>query len=388
MKVLGAWLIPERPRAGHALLLSLGLLALRLGAYGLVTDGLAALPRTMCQWDCGFYLRIASAGYDLAPTAWPPDYAVTTNWAFLPAFPGLIAALAALTHWPLRLCGLVVANAAFAGFVLVGVRYLAMVRPGTNQGGGIWFLMAFPFGFYFSLPYTESLYALLAMSALLALERGGLMTAGLVSAGLMVTRVTGVLLWPVLAWTGLAPAWRAWRAGDRHGAWDLAARAMPPLAIAPLGVTGLMAYFHSHVGDALAFAHAQACWFRHFVNPFAALLDGLLAFDVGDALFFHGQSQFLCALSGCLVLVMSVRLALLRRYRDAWFLAATVLMAASSGLISLQRFVWANPVMLLFLFDWLWQGRARRLMAPLLLVCAAVQLYLVYCWGAGRGGLV
>lgn len=72
----------------------------------------------MCQADCIWYMHLAKAGYDSAPlTAPAPNYA-QANRAFFPAFPGLVAGLAAPTHLPFEICGFIVSNIAFAGFVV------------------------------------------------------------------------------------------------------------------------------------------------------------------------------------------------------------------------------------------------------------------------------
>ncbi|MEA2375976.1 MAG: hypothetical protein QOD53_2439, partial [Thermoleophilaceae bacterium] len=46
------------------------------------------------------------------------------------------------------------------------------------------------------------------------------------------------------------------------------------LALVPLGVAGYSAYLGIKHGDALAWAHLQDAWFRHFAGPFGGLWEG------------------------------------------------------------------------------------------------------------------
>ncbi len=88
-------------------------------------------------------------------------------------------------------------------------------------------------------------------------------------------------------------------------------------------------------------------------------------------------------------LALCVRLGFLRLWPECWVLGGTILLALSAGLVSMERYVLANPVFLIFLFDWIWQSATiRRFFVPLLVACAAVQLYFAHCWLGAYGFLM
>ncbi len=375
-----------RPGWGLLGLLAAGLLGLRLAAYALIDGRAAALAHDLCRWDCLWYVHTAMAGYDRAPIISTFDYSMA-NWAFLPLYPllmrGLIAAgLGGAT------AGFLLANLCLLGFMLLGYAYLARLRERPDPLLFFGFLLAFPYGFYLSLPYTESLYALLATGALLALRRGPNGMAACLISLLGVTRVTGIVLLPALTWRLFTPAWRQLRRGQARQAALTAADALLPLGIAALGLSLFMAYLYLHVGDALGFLHIQAGWQRHFQDPFYILAKGLMALGMpGFSLAERLHSAGL-ALAACLGLALAVWTARRGQGMEAWFLAATVLLAASSSLVSLQRYTLANPVFLLSLFRFLSEGGRRRYLPWFILACIPAQYWFLRHWLANGADLV
>jgi hypothetical protein len=350
--------------------LILALLAVRLGLYALAAG---YLPANLCRWDCAWYLHTAQAGYDLVPSTAPGTYS-QANWAFFPAFPLGIRALAAVM--PYDVAGFVLANACLALFVLLAALYWRRQRGEPGSAALVAFLLAFPYGLYFSIPYTESLYAALVMAVFLLLGSRRYFAASLVLSLLVATRLTGILLWPVLAVALLRPTAR------RRG---VLLDAALPLAIAPLGLFAFMAYLHAHMGDGLAFLHVQTGWYRRTEMPVFVLLHGLLHFDLGNLFSVKTQSVFfsmLCALAG---LGLSAWLYIRRRFVEAWFLGMSVLVPLAAGPVSLQRYVLANPVFLLALFEILWRRRGFWLLVA---GGAVLQLVLVHFWAGSYASLM
>ncbi len=356
------------------------LMSLRMAAYALVSGGLRQMPARMCQWDCGWYMSLAQSGYDAAPHVAPGIYG-QANWAFFPLFPLLVRGIARVFSVPVVNGGFIVANVSFALFVFLAAKYLARVRPEHCQAALVLFLFAVPSSFYFSLPYTEATYAALAMATLYFSVNGALPAASIATALLSATRVTGVLFVPVIAVQFARRLWRRWHAGDHAGAASEALPALFWVALAPLGLFVFMAYLYLHMGDALAFAHVQVAWQRGHDFPLFLLLGNLADRDFRYLTSHVEQSSVVseyCALMG---LAMCAYLWRLRRYAEGWFLLMSILLAAATGLQSMQRYVWANPVFLVFCYDFLRRVAPRWSMAALLVAGAALQLWFVHLWG-------
>ena len=65
--------------------LIVGLVLLRLAVYAVLAVPHGGLAEAMCQFDCGWYERIALAGYG-ADAQWPPNGSLP-HWAFFPLYP-------------------------------------------------------------------------------------------------------------------------------------------------------------------------------------------------------------------------------------------------------------------------------------------------------------
>lgn len=356
-----------------------GLLAVRLAIYALYTEHAAQLPAALCHWDCWWYVHTAISGYDLSPIATKGLGYGQANWAFLPLYPLLIH-VAAWTGLSDVQAGFVISNICFLGFMLLSYRYLCLLRAAPDPLLLFGFLVSFPYGIYFSLPYTESLYAALTIAAFLELEAQHALRSSIFSSLLGATRVTGILMLPAAAARLLQVAWPQIRQGKWQSAMPRLADWVLPLAIMPVGLLLFMAYLYMHVGNALAFIHIQAAWQRTSGNPFTQLLAGL------GAAIYPGLTQavrsdsILLSCCGIAGLLLSFWIARRGHFAEAVFLSLTVLTAASTGLISLQRFVLSNPVFLLFLFLLLSTGWRRRFLPYLIALSAALQLYFLHLW--------
>jgi Gpi18-like mannosyltransferase len=180
---------------------------------------------TWLRWDAWWYLSIVEQGY------WY-DSQGKSNVAFFPLFPGLIKALAAVTGNPVAV-GFLVTNAAAVAGVVVFWRWVRAQAGAEAAERAVLWLLVYPFSFFFHTLYAEALFFLLATLALFAAWRERWLAAGAWGALAAATRPMGVLLCPAFAW-GL---WRAWRAGQRVGAAEVAgaSRLRAGAYVSPLG---------------------------------------------------------------------------------------------------------------------------------------------------------
>jgi hypothetical protein len=351
-----------------------GTVLIRLAVYAGLALPFGGLAEAMCQFDCGWYERIAMAGYG-ADADWPPHGSLP-HWAFFPLYPLLLRGTVAVTGLPARVAGIALSSLCLAGFMAAGAAYLRRTRGAAAAPGRFVVLAAvMPFGLFFSALYTEALFALLATLALLGLANARPAAGALAAALAGATRPTGILLAPLFALRGLL----AWR---REGA-----RGLLPAAIAPLGLVVYMAAQWIAVGDPLAFSHVQMLWDRVWRDPLVYLWDGLAAWDwsqLGGMM--TASSRSFLAAWGVLGLAVAAWLAARRRWAEAWLLAAGVLLPASSGLDSLPRYVVCNPAFLFAAHDLL-AGRGRRTAAVVLAGLAVAGVVPLLAWMQAHGGV-
>ena len=369
----------------------LALSVLRLLAYCLIARGFGGATHVLCNYDCGWYEHTARAGYDLAPVS--DVYANTANWAFFPLYPLLLAAFAAITPAAAGMtwAGILLSTACFAGFGTLGALYLQQGEPGNASGRKVlpfaWlgFVSLWPGDLYFALPYSEALYALLMTASLLALTRRRVVESALASAALTATRPPGLLMVPVIIADRWRYLWQHHRAGRlRQSPVTVLSHVLLPVALAPLGLFAFMAYLRWHMGDALAFIHVQTAWNRHALPPWIFLWDGLTTNDWGRVFAQPARESLsveaIVAIAG---LILALCQLIQRRYAEAWLIGATILVASSSGLQSMPRFVLTNPCVIFALYRLSMAGAGPRRLTLITLTLGLLQLLLVFAWFIG-----
>lgn len=330
----------------------------------------------MCQWDCGWYLRIARQGYDNSTFLVGGEH--QANWPFFPLYPTLVRGWGRFTGEPLELAGIVVSTTAFVAFAILGYRYRVATRVSPSPWTWLLLLMTWPYSFYFHAPLSEGLYAALSVGTLLLLVRRRPLAASFACASLTSTRPTGIL---VAGWIGLEALGRARKALTAGEA----VRAFVPAVIAPLGLIAFMALLFARTGDPLAFLHVvSGGWHHEMSNPARVLWE----FAAPD---FHRRRLVgtYFALWAVVGLLAAGWLAWRRVPTEAWLCGSTVIMALTSGsLWSMPRYVAANPVFLLAIADLIERVQRPALRFGIFFVFSAVQIFYVLAWYRGALFLV
>lgn len=218
------------------------------------------------RFDALWFLRIADTGYRLEDG----------SAAFFPLFPMAIRAVSFVLGGHPFGASVIVSNAAFFGALVVTYLLTAMELGVRRARTTVVLLAFFPTSFFFLMPYSESVFLLLAVTAFWGARRGRWILAGAAGALAALTRSVGLILAPALAIEALHR-----RAEGRGRAWPglLAAGATGLGTAAYLGWWGLKA------DDWLAPLTRQANWEREFSWPLSTLWNGTrMAFRyVGDS---------------------------------------------------------------------------------------------------------
>jgi len=157
------------------------------------------------QWDAQWFIATAQHGY---PYKLFSDRAYSTT-AFFPLYPLLIR-LVSLTGMSIDAAALLIPNVAFLGALYYLYRLVRLDYPAAVATRALWLLALFPTAIAFFIPYTESLYVLLAVLTLWHLRRRQWLAAGIAGALGALTRQSGIVLaLPYLV------EWYAYRVGSR-----------------------------------------------------------------------------------------------------------------------------------------------------------------------------
>jgi hypothetical protein len=207
----------------------------------------AKFAETFAAWDSGWYFDIAQRGYYWNPTG-------QSSLAFFPLYPMLMRALA----WPfggsdraLWTAGIVLSYSCLLLGLAVLHRFTARTLGDRETARRtVLYVAVFPFAYFFTQVYTESLFLLTSVSAVAAALGSRWAWAGAFGALAALTRPNGVLIAVPLGLLALA---------GRPRLVELARRAAA-LALVPLGLGSFCAFCYRLSGDPLAWLHAQAHW--------------------------------------------------------------------------------------------------------------------------------
>lgn len=313
------------------------------------------------RWDSGWYWSIAQGYWHVAGNQ--------SNVNFFPLYPWLTLALSL----PLRaglppeqaffLAGMLVSNAAFL-LACLGVWRLGTDLAGPRAGAGaVWLFAAFPFSFFGSAVYSESLFVALAVWAFLLWRSGRPWSAAACAALAAVTRVPGFLVATALGIEWLRErGWRPWPP-DRKAA---------ALALTPWALAGLLLFFFVRFGDPLVFRTTQEAFWGRPLGLGNVVKD--LAFIgqlVADHRFGHTllvQVSYLCLVAAAVPLGVWSWRRLGAGY--GFYVLASLALIAPVGLGSTGRYVFV-----LFPVTIAAAALLRRAMTPVALASAGALVY-------------
>jgi Gpi18-like mannosyltransferase len=276
------------------------------------------------EWDSGWYRSIATGGY---------IYDSSThagNVAFFPLYPLLVRLALPLLPNP-GVAGIVISNLLLAAAMIV-IYQLVTERLGSNAARVTLILLAvFPFAFFYSAVYTESLFLLLSALAFYLAERERWWLAGLVGALAAFSRLVGIALGPVLLLAYLERRRFQWRRLD--------ARILSP-ALVPLGTLLYASYLLARFRDPLAFYTSSLYgWGRH--NVFIALQTGSQGW-LDPTLLTPGSYELVLQLNLLIALIWLVMIVPIGRRLGlayAAFVLICTVVPLSAGLESLGRYL-------------------------------------------------
>jgi hypothetical protein len=196
---------------------------------------------TFVQWDAQWFVHVADHGYG-----------GTEATVFFPVYPLVVHGLSLVL-------GSTIVAGVLISLVAAGVAAVLLVelaRPLLGAGGArdtLLLVALYPLAFVFTTVQSDALFLALSAGAFLAALRGRSWTAGILGAFAVGTRLLGLALVPPLLLL-LRPRGR-----------DARELARPlPVLLLPAALAGYALYLHEHLGDALAFQHAQhRFWLRH-----------------------------------------------------------------------------------------------------------------------------
>ena len=228
-------------------------------AFG-ITSGFAWLDIWSAQDSLWYYLH-TDVGYLGTMDFAQHEHATTMAWGHFPLYTWLASPIAALIGNSF-IAALIVSNSALIAAAYFLYRFAAGEYNEDIARRAVLFLFLFPTAYVFSCLMSESLFIALSIGAWFCARRGFWWAAALLALCAGLTRMTGILLTPLLALEYLRQL--GWRLPPRT--WNLRALFKRGgfqwlwLALAPCGLLIFMAFAWHQTANPLAMFDAQAAW--------------------------------------------------------------------------------------------------------------------------------
>lgn len=212
-----------------------------------------SLVGTLVQYDAGHYVHIAQAGYTDIVEA-----------AFLPLYSMLMHLVAALSHLSYEWSGLIISWLTLCAAAVVIYQWASFELRERNLTISPWSVLGlialFPTALFFVLPYTESLFVLLSVCAILLYRREHYVAATAAAALASATRYQGLVLGVFFLVDYIFNTHnRSWK------------KFLPVLG-AGAGMAAYVVYLYFHFGSPFAFLTAEHSWNRLSGNILISLI--------------------------------------------------------------------------------------------------------------------
>jgi Gpi18-like mannosyltransferase len=246
--------------------------------------------------------------------------------------------------------GLIISNLALLGATLLLYRLVEEQWGTAVADRSVWYLLIFPAAFFGSAIYSESLFLLGAIGAFYAARNGYWEIAAMLGIVTALTRLTGIIVAPVLT----VEWWAQRRRAPDRGPSLLALLA--PASVL-LGTCTYMLYLQRAFGDPLAFVSGAAAWDRVPRTPFAAIAELLQCPTEGwGAAIVAGHlplNNWIDLLAVLLFLGTGVFLLKERRWSEGVFVLLGASIPFASGLLmSQRRYMWVLFPAFILLARW------------------------------------
>ena len=293
------------------------------------------------RWDTGWYLSIATEGYQYYRSA-APDF--QQNIAFFPAFPMSMRYLSVLLGRQPLWAGV---GISIVSFYLALTYFLRLSRDLLKDEEkavtAVTLLAAYPFAVFFSAAYTEGLFLLTLMGAVYHFHRNQLVRAAIWGFLCGLTRPNGSLLSIVLALMAIAPMWDAvrWRPIlPPPPGWGAIIRRLLAAASPGLGMLAFSAFIYRLTGNPFMWTFQNAAWGRVY-RSIDSIVSDRVGFIANNGLYSYASTQTLDLFySLAIVMALTAVWPVYRRFGlpfAAFILITVVPPMSAGGMLSMGR---------------------------------------------------
>ena len=276
----------------------------------------------LARWDATWYREIATRGYSFEPGR------AANSVGYYPLYPLVVGGISRALGVSFFAAGIGFSLLCLLAALLLFGEYLCQWAGREAALPGIACLLFFPTSFYFASAYTESLFLLTTVAAILSARRGRWAVAGFAGFAAALLRLNGAVVVLPLAWYAFEDAGRRLR--------RLRPAPLASVAATVAGASLFPAYLWYRWGDPLLYIHVKTAGWSQQVKPvwtLAARIWKELLSAIGNP---RDQKSpvFLLALAS-LILFLFLTVVLFRRkaIAEGLYAAGMLLVLLHSGVI-------------------------------------------------------
>jgi hypothetical protein len=283
------------------------------------------------RWDALNYQKLAQFGYSAAGELQP-------LLVFYPLYPWMVRLFAFVTRDYL-VAAFVVSTLASLVTAIVLLRLVELDYSKELAQRAVWFLFIFPTSYFLHIGYTESLFLMLALSAIYFARKQEWLLAGVFGALTCLTRANGMVLVPVLLVEAGHQYWitRRWR-------WQWLF-----IGVVGLGFGGYLLLNRHVTGNPFAFTSLMQQFFSKTLSSPVTGIDnaiGSLSRAPGEAEMIGMQEILFIALGLVCTIVSWIKL---RPAYSVWMTGNWLLFVSVSFVLSVPRYTLTMfPIYILF----------------------------------------
>ncbi|MFT8736658.1 MAG: hypothetical protein ABF760_04255 [Zymomonas mobilis] len=311
-----------------------------------------------CQWDCFWYKEIVSYNYSALPRLYDQNRLAQADWAFFPLYPWATKVFANFSHLSFEWSGLIINLFLWPAVITLSYKDILQRIGSISPFLFSLFFLIYPFNIWYHSQYSESTYGFFLILLIIGSYNNNLLLSSISSFLLSFSRPTGFIVTCIMSLSKFFDNVK----NNLLSKKDIFSNEniLCPLTIVAggAGLSLFILYLYHLTGDGLAFAHAEKAWGKTGIFS---------SFNISYYIHHKNKIIFLFYFFMSLFLLWKMRA---RKWRlNMLVTAGTLILVCCSGLTSVERYIFSNPLVIEFLAFQAMQLERKKLTLVLIL-CA------------------
>lgn len=326
-----------------------------------------SLATATCQWDCLWYKEIATYNYTAIPRLYDTKRLAQADWAFFPLYPLATRLVEKISHLNFEWSGLILNSFLWTSIITLIYRDVSKRIGKVSPLLFTLFCLMYPFNIWYHSQYSEAIYGFFLILLVVGMQNNSFIISSFSSFFLSLSRPTGFILTCILSMQGFFIKIKDNFSSDKTDLVEKLLFYSLTVVSAGAGLAFFILYLYNITGDGLAFLHVEKTWGKG-VFP---------AFDLAQYMLHKRRIIFFFYLIISIWLTWKMRAKMWRL--NMTIVISTLLLACCSGIASIERYIFSNPMVIEFLAFYAVQLKGKKSVI-LFIACFFGNLLTMFLW--------